>query len=54
MKNIIDILNEVTEFIVGSEGEPVKEEVTQMGFEPVRKKRKYTKRKKPNANKKQN
>jgi len=52
MKNIIDILNEVTEFIVGSEGEPVKEEVTQMGFEPVRKKRKYTKRKKTNATKK--
>tara|TARA_R100001377_G_C3122384_1_gene86405 strand:- start:346 stop:516 length:171 start_codon:yes stop_codon:yes gene_type:complete len=56
MKNIIDVLNEVTEFIVGKdEGESLleKKEKT-MGFvaEVVKPKRKYTKRKKTNANKK--
>ena len=56
MKNIMDVLNEVTEFIVGKEEESlVDKKKKTMGFvaEGVKPKRKYTRRKKKNATKKQ-
>ena len=56
MKNIMDVLNEVTEFIVGKEEESlVDKKKKTMGFvaEGVKTKRKYTRRKKKNAVKKQ-
>ena len=56
MKNIMDVLNEVTEFIVGKEEESlVDKKKKTMGFvaEGVKPKRKYTRRKKKNAVKKQ-
>ena len=49
MKNIIDVMNEVTEFIVGGEDETLLDKKKKtIGFvaEGVKKKRKYTKRKK--------
>ena len=51
MKNIMDVLNEVTEFIVGKEEESlVDKKKKTMGFvaEGVKPKRKYTRRKKNN------
>ena len=56
MKNIMDVLNEVTEFIVGKEEESlVDKKKKTMGFvaEGVKPKRKYTRMKKKNAVKKQ-
>jgi len=55
MKNIIDIMDEVTKFIVGGEDESLLDKKKKtMGFVPeaVKPKRKYTKRKKKNASKK--
>ena len=55
MKNIIDVMNEVTEFIVGGDDESLLDKKKRtMGFVPeaVKPKRKYTKRKKKNASKK--
>ena len=55
MKNIIDIMDEVTKFIVGGEDESLLDKKKRtMGFVPeaVKPKRKYTKRKKKNASKK--
>ena len=48
MKNIIDIMNEVTNFIVGKEESSSDKKIKIVGFAPeaVKKKRKYTKRKK--------
>ena len=48
MKNIIDIMNEVTDFIIGKEESSSVEKIKTVGFRPktVKKKRKYTKRKK--------
>jgi hypothetical protein len=55
MKNIIDIMDEVTKFIVGGDDESLLDKKKRtMGFVPeaVKPKRKYTKRKKKNASKK--
>jgi len=55
MKNIIDIMDEVTKFIVGGDDESLLDKKKKtMGFVPeaVKPKRKYTKRKKKNASKK--
>ena len=56
MKNIIDVLNEVTEFIVGKEQDEslLEKKKRTIGFvaNGVKPKRKYTRRKKTNANKK--
>jgi len=54
MKNIIDVMNEVTEFIVGGDESLLDKKKKTMGFVPeaVKPKRKYTKRKKKNASKK--
>ena len=49
MKNIIDVMDEVTKFIVGGEDETLLDKKKKtIGFvaEGVKKKRKYTKRKK--------
>ena len=48
MKNIIDIMNEVTDFIIGKEESDSDKKIKTVGFAPeaVKKKRKYTKRKK--------
>ena len=56
MKNIMDVLNEVTEFIVGKEKESLvdkKKKTMGVVAEGVKPKRKYTRRKKKNAVKKQ-
>jgi len=55
MKNIIDIMDEVTKFIVGGDDESLLDKKKKtMGFVPeaVKPKRKYTRRKKKNASKK--
>jgi hypothetical protein len=56
MKNIMDVLNEVTEFIVGKEETEslVDKKKKTMGFvaDGVKPKRKYTRRKKKNVIKK--
>ena len=55
MKNIIDIMDEVTKFIVGGDDESLLDKKKKtIGFVPeaVKPKRKYTKRKKKNASKK--
>jgi hypothetical protein len=56
MKNIMDVLNEVTEFIVGKEQDEslLDKKKKTMGFvaDGVKPKRKYTRRKKKNASKK--
>ena len=57
MKNIMDVLEQVTEFIIGKEHEEIlldKKKKT-IGFvtETTKPKRKYTRRKKKNAVKKQ-
>ena len=52
MKNIIDIMDEVTKFIVGGEDETLLDKKKKtIGFvaDGVKPKRKYTKRKKKNA-----
>ena len=48
MKNILDVMNEVTTFIIGSEESLLDKKKKTIGFvaEGVKKKRKYTKRKK--------
>ena len=48
MKNILDVMNEVTKFIVGKEESSSDKKIKTVGFVPeaVKKKRKYTKRKK--------
>tara|TARA_S200000501_G_C20473815_1_gene590649 strand:+ start:228 stop:392 length:165 start_codon:yes stop_codon:yes gene_type:complete len=54
MKNIMDVLEQVTEFIVGKEESLIDKKKKTMGFvaEGVKPKRKYTRRKKKNAVKK--
>ena len=55
MKNIMDVLEQVTEFIVGKEEESlIDKKKKTIGFvaEGVKPKRKYTRRKKKNATKK--
>ena len=55
MKNIMDVLEQVTEFIVGKEEESLMDKKKKtMGFvaDGVKPKRKYTRRKKKNATKK--
>ena len=54
MKNIMDVLEQVTEFIVGKEESLIDKKKKTMGFvaEGVKPKRKYTRRKKKNATKK--
>ena len=55
MKNIIDIMDEVTKFILGGEDETLLDKKKKtIGFvaDGVKPKRKYTKRKKKNATKK--
>tara|TARA_Y100000741_G_scaffold199458_1_gene151737 strand:+ start:312 stop:476 length:165 start_codon:yes stop_codon:yes gene_type:complete len=54
MKNIMDVLEQVTEFIIGKEESLIDKKKKTMGFvaEGVKPKRKYTRRKKKNAVKK--
>jgi len=55
MKNIIDIMDEVTKFIVGGDDESLLDKKKKtIGFvaDGVKPKRKYTRRKKKNASKK--
>ena len=55
MKNIINVMNDVTKFILGGEDETLLDKKKKtMGFVPeaVKPKRKYTRRKKKNATKK--
>ena len=55
MKNIIDVMDEVTKFIVGGEDETLLDKKKKtIGFvaDGVKPKRKYTRRKKKNASKK--
>jgi len=46
MNKFLEVISNVTDFIVGSETKVVKEEETPMGFTAPKKKRKYTRRKK--------
>ena len=46
MNKFLEVILNVTDFIVGSETKVVKEEETPMGFTAPKKKRKYTRRKK--------
>ena len=54
MKNIIDVIDDVTKFIVGNDESLLDKKKKTMGFvaEAVKPKRKYTRRKKKNASKK--
>jgi hypothetical protein len=54
MKNMIEIMNDVTEFILGKEESLLDKKKRTMGFvsEAIKPKRKYTRRKKKNASKK--
>jgi hypothetical protein len=55
MKNIIDVMDEVTKFIIGGEDESlIDKKKKTIGFvaDGVKPKRKYTRRKKKNASKK--
>ena len=54
MKNMIEIMNDVTEFILGKEESLLDKKKKTMGFvaDAVKPKRKYTRRKKKNASKK--
>ena len=54
MKNIMDVLEQVTEFIIGKEESLIDKKRKTIGFvaEGVKPKRKYTRRKKKNAVKK--
>jgi len=45
MNKFLKVMEDVTNFIVGSESVVTKEEETPMGFTAPKKKRKYTKRK---------
>ena len=56
MKNIMDVLEQVTEFIIGKEESLIDKKRKTIGFvaEGVKPKRKYTRRKKKNASKKLN
>ena len=56
MKNILDVIDDVTKFIVGDDEESLLDKKKKtMGFvaEAVKPKRKYTRRKKKNGTKKQ-
>ena len=55
MKNILDVIDNVTEFILGKEESLLDKKKRTMGFvaDAVKPKRKYTRRKKKNATKKQ-
>ena len=48
MKNILDVMNEFTEFVTGKGESSSDKKIKTVGFAPkaVKKKRKYTKRKK--------
>ena len=46
MNKFLEVISNVTDFIVGSETKVVKEEETPMGFTAPKKKRKYIRRKK--------
>ena len=54
MKNILDVIDNVTEFILGKEESLLDKKKRTMGFvaDAVKPKRKYTRRKKKNASKK--
>ena len=54
MKNILDVIDNVTEFILGKEESLLDKKKRTMGFvaDAVKPKRKYTRRKKKNATKK--
>ena len=54
MKNILDVIDNVTEFILGKEESLLDKKKRTMGFvsEAIKPKRKYTRRKKKNASKK--
>ena len=54
MKNILDVIDNVTEFILGKEESLLDKKKKTMGFvsEAIKPKRKYTRRKKKNASKK--
>ena len=54
MKNILDVLDEVTNFIIGKEESLLDKKKKTIGFvsNAVKPKRKYTRRKKKNATKK--
>ena len=54
MKNIIDVIDNVTKFIVGEDESLLDKKRRTVGFTPeaVKKKRKYTRRKKKNVSKK--
>jgi len=54
MKNILDVIDNVTEFILGKEESLLDKKKKTMGFvaDAVKPKRKYTRRKKKNASKK--
>ena len=55
MKNVLKVMNDVTEFILGKEESLLDKKKRTMGFvaDAVKPKRKYTRRKKKNATKKQ-
>ena len=55
MKNMIEVMNDVTEFILGKEESLLDLKKKTIGFvaDAVKPKRKYTRRKKKNASKKQ-
>ena len=48
MKNILDVIDDVTKFIVGKDESSSDKKIKTVGFapEPVKKKRKYTRKKK--------
>jgi hypothetical protein len=54
MKNILDVIDDVTKFILGKEESLLDKKKKTMGFvsEAIKPKRKYTRRKKKNASKK--
>jgi hypothetical protein len=55
MKNILDVIDDVTKFIIGGDDESLLDKKKKtMGFvsEAIKPKRKYTRRKKKNASKK--
>ena len=54
MKNILDVLDEVTNFIIGKEESLLDKKKKTIGFvsNAVKPKRKYTRRKKKNASRK--
>ena len=54
MKNVLEVMNDFTDFILGKEESLLDKKKKTMGFvaEGVKPKRKYTRRKKKNATKK--